>query len=83
MSEDDFTKEERNWISRVRRAMYEKPQHLHLYVIDGDSIVVCKEGVDCCELSASIDVEINPCAMLTDVHDGMGKGSTGKIQNDC
>lgn len=74
MNEADFTPAHRRWINRLKRLCADVPDDLRLYVIDGNSIIVCRAGVPSVELSATADVHISPCCVLTDVHDDLDNG---------
>lgn len=76
----EWTKEERQWISRAKRLLRDKPQDVLLYLVD-DSLVACRNGTSSEDLSDGIGYGIGGGAVLTDIHDDMERGGGGYDHN--
>lgn len=64
----ELTKEEKRWISSLRRLAARKPKHLRLYVTDSD-LNVCKDGVSSNDIAEKVSLDIGSGCYLLDLHD--------------
>lgn len=65
----ELTKEEKNAIASFKRLAACWPSSLHVIVVDGDCVSVCKHGVPSREICERVELNVTPCIYLEDVHD--------------
>lgn len=76
-SDDDgpeLTAHERRWLARFRRTVGAMPASLQAYVMEGGCIYFCKRGVSANEIAETANLNIRPCAVITDAHDDCNMG---------
>lgn len=65
---EEWTREERLAIGRLRRALAGLPRSVRLYVTDC-SVIACKQGVSSYDLSEGVGGSVHCGCILTDLHD--------------
>jgi hypothetical protein len=75
--EKELTKKEKQWISRAKRLMREKPETLRIYDTDS-GMCVCKAGVSSNDIQEDLGASCFFGAYLTDLHDDSDFGRGDK-----
>jgi hypothetical protein len=69
MKVGELTKEEKNAIAAFKRLAARWPSSLHVIVVDGDGVSICKYGVPAREICKWVDLKVSAGASLEDIHD--------------
>lgn len=72
--EFELTKEEKNWVTQMRKAFNKRPNSMVCYVVDA-SLVTCKRGVPNHDISEDLGDLVYSGVMLDDLHDRMDNGN--------
>ena len=68
MDETKLTRDEKNAIASLKRLANRWPGTLRMIVIDGGDLTICKYGVSCDDVCEIVDIDVQPCCVLTDIH---------------
>ena len=68
MDKSELTKEEKNAIASLKRLAKRWPSSLRLICVDGGDLAIVKRGISDRDFMDSVDIDVQPCAMLRDIH---------------